>query len=275
LVQRIIMKISFIGGGTMGEAILAALLGKGVCSPSDIQVSEPVDARREYLRLKYGVGVSASNSEAARGAEVILFAVKPQSLPEVLSQTDGSVKQTQLILSIMAGVKISTLQEGLHHTAIVRSMPNTPAQIGMGITVWVSTAEVTALQKETVRTILSVMGMQVEVRDEKTIDMATAVSGSGPAYFFLFVEALTEAAVRIGLPEDLARIMVLQTMLGSGHLLERSDQRPDQLRQMVTSRGGTTAAAIAAFEAGDFKKLVAGAVEAAYRRARELGGEKV
>jgi pyrroline-5-carboxylate reductase len=269
------MKISFIGGGTMGEAILAALLGKGVCSPSDIQVSEPVDARREYLKIKYGVGVSGSNSEAASGADVILFAVKPQSLPEVLKHTDGSVKQTQLILSIMAGVKISTLQEGLHHTAIVRSMPNTPAQIGMGITVWVSTAEVTALQKETVRTILSVMGTQVEVQDERTIDMATAVSGSGPAYFFFFVEALTEAAVKIGLPEDLARIMVLQTMLGSAHLLERSDMSPDQLRQMVTSKGGTTAAAIAAFEAGDFKQLVAGAVDAAYRRARELGGEKV
>jgi pyrroline-5-carboxylate reductase len=268
------MKVAFIGGGTMGEAIASSLLGNGTTSRSDISISEPVADRRDYLKNKYGVTVTGSSRNAVRGAEVVLMSVKPQSLPEVLGQMEGSVGPEQLVLSIIAGTKISTLRDGLKHNAIVRSMPNTPAQIGMGMTVWTAAPEVTESQKDTARTILAVMGKEIYVKDEKTIDMATAVSGSGPAYYFLFAEAWTDAAVNLGLPREMAKSMVLQTMLGSARLIEKSGKEPAELRQMVTSKGGTTAAALGVFEDGDFKNLIARAVEAAYRRARELGGEK-
>jgi pyrroline-5-carboxylate reductase len=268
------MRIAFIGGGTMGEAIASALLAKGTSSPSEISISEPVAERRDYLKRKHGVNVTGSSRDAVRGAEVVLMSVKPQSLPEVTSQMQGSVEPGQLVLSIIAGVKISTLREGLKHSAIVRSMPNTPAQIGMGMTVWTATSEVTPAQKDAARAILAVMGKQIYVDDEKSIDVATAVSGSGPAYYFLFAEAWTDAAVNLGLPRETAKAMVLQTMLGSARLMETSGKEPAELRQMVTSKGGTTAAALGVFETGNFKNLVASAIEAAYKRARELGGEK-
>ena len=258
----------------MGEAIASALLGKGTSSPSEISISEPVAERRDYLKKKYGVTVTGSSRDAVRGADVVLMSVKPQSLPEVLAQMEGAVRSDQLVLSIIAGAKISTIREGLKHGSIVRSMPNTAAQIGMGMTVWTATSEVTPAQRDSARAILAVMGKEIYVDDEKSIDMATAVSGSGPAYYFLFAEAWTDAAVNLGLPREMAKAMVLQTMLGSARLIETSGKEPAELRQMVTSKGGTTAAALGVFEAGDFKNLIAKAIEAAYKRARELGGEK-
>jgi pyrroline-5-carboxylate reductase len=268
------MRVSFIGGGTMGEAIASALLHKKACQASDISVSEPVDDRRNYLAQKYGVRVTASSREAIAGADVILMSVKPQTVPDVLRQMSGIVKPDQLVLSIMAGVKIGTLRDGLLINRIVRSMPNTPAQIGMGMTVWTATPEVGEPQKGLARTILSVMGKELYVHDEDSIDMATAISGSGPAYCFLLAEAWIDAAVKLGFERDAAKALVLQTMLGSAHLIEQSGKEPAELRQMVTSKGGTTAAALATFEAGDFSDLVARAIESAYRRARELGGQK-
>ncbi len=258
----------------MGEAIASALLAKGTSSSSEISVSEPVAERRSYLARKYGVKVTGSSSDAVSGADVVLMSVKPQSLPEVLGQMEGAVRPGQLVLSIIAGAKISAIKDGLKHDAIVRSMPNTPAQIGMGMTVWTATPEVTPAQKDAAKTILAVMGKEIYVNDEKSIDMATAVSGSGPAYYFLFAEAWTDAAVNLGLPREMAKAIVLQTMLGSARLIETSGKEPAELRHMVTSKGGTTAAALGVFEAGDFKSLVARAIEAAYKRARELGGEK-
>ncbi len=259
----------------MGEAIASALLSKGASTPSDISVSEPVEARRHYLKQKYAVEVTGSSKQAAVGADVVLMSIKPQSLTEALPDLEGNLKPSQLVLSIIAGAKIATLRDGLRHRPIVRSMPNTPAQIGLGMTVWTATPEVTGTKRENAKIILSVMGKELYVNDEKSIDMATAVSGSGPAYFFLFVEALTDAAVNLGLPRDIAKTLVVQTMLGSEHLIEKSGREPSELRQMVTSKGGTTAAALGVFEAGDFRNLVARAIEAAYKRARELGGEQV
>ena len=167
------------------------------------------------------------------------------------------------------------MRDGLKHKRIVRSMPNTPAQIGEGMTVWTATQEVDERQRKAARSILAVMGKEIFVEDEQAIDMATAVSGSGPAYFFLFVEALIDAAVGVGLPRPMARTMVLQTMLGAGRLIEKSGTEPAELRRMVTSKGGTTAEALRVFEEGNFSPLVVRAVAAAHRRARELGGEKV
>jgi pyrroline-5-carboxylate reductase len=269
------MKIAFIGGGNMGEAMLAALLDKGLSSPQDISVSDISETRRQHLQQKYGVTVMADNREAPIiiGAGVIVLAIKPQNLAQVMAELRGRIKPTQLVLSIIAGAKISTLCQGLKHNRVVRAMPNTPAQIGEGLTVWTATREVTPRQKKWAASILGVMGKEIHVEDEKYIDMATAVSGSGPAYFFLFVEALVEAAVNIGFSRKIARELVLETMLGSGHLIQKSGKEPAELRRMVTSPGGTTAEALLEFEKGKFSDLVKKAVSAAYRKARILGGE--
>jgi pyrroline-5-carboxylate reductase len=265
------MKIAFIGGGNMGEAILAALIEKNLAAPADICVSDISQERLDYLRKKYGVAVSVSNKEAVISKDIIVLAVKPQTLPEVLPDLEGSIKAAQLVLSIMAGVRISKIREGLGHKRIVRSMPNTPARIGSGVTGWTATTEVTARQKESACIILGAMGKEIYFDDEKYIDMVTAVSGSGPAYVFLLAESLTEAAVNIGLPRKEAEELVVQMIFGSAKLLVKSGQPPAELRRAVTSRGGTTEAALKVFENGGFGKLVEEAVKAAHRRAQELG----
>lgn len=183
----------------------------------------------------------------------------------------GQLKPAQLVLSIIAGATIQTLSVGLAHQRVVRAMPNTPGQIGEGISVWMATAEVTKKQKGWASSILGAIGKEIYVSDEDYLNMATAVSGSGPAYFFLFVEVLVAAAMRIGLPRDMAQELVLQTMLGSGHLIRKSGKEPAELRRMVTSPGGTTAEALLQLEKGGFANLVARAVRGAYDKARQLG----
>jgi len=266
------MKIAFIGGGVMGEAILSAVLGQGLSTPQAISVSDIDEARRSYLKRRYGVAVMDSNRLAGERGDVVVLAIKPQNLAEVMAELSGQLKPTQLVLSIIAGARIDTLCLGLDHSPIVRAMPNTPAQIGEGISVWTATAEVTMQQKEWAGSILGAMGKEIYVDDERYIDMATAVSGSGPAYFFLFVESLIDAAVHIGLPHDIAQELVLHTMLGSGYFIQRSDKEPAELRRMVTSPGGTTAEALLQLEKGGFSDLVMQAVRAAYNKAKRLGG---
>lgn len=258
----------------MGEAMLAALLDKRLSSPQDISVSDISQTRRQHLQQKYGVTVMADNREALKKADIIVLAIKPQNLAQVMAELRERIKPTQLVLSIIAGTKISTLCQGLKHNRVVRAMPNTPAQIGEGMTVWTATREVTPRQRKWAASILGTMGREIYVEDEKYIDMATAVSGSGPAYFFLFVEALVEAAVNIGFSRKMARELVLETMLGAGHLIQKSGKEPAELRRMVTSPGGTTAEALLEFEKGKFNDLVKKAVSAAYRKARILGGEQ-
>ncbi|MFC1961498.1 pyrroline-5-carboxylate reductase [Chloroflexota bacterium] len=265
------MKISFIGGGNMGEAILAAVLKQGLSTPEEVCVSDVNDARRRHLEQQYRVNAINNNRLAAESGDVIVLAVKPQILPEVMAGIGGLFQSSQLVLSIIAGVALPTLARGLKHSYLVRVMPNTPAQIGEGISVWTATPEVTTHQKQRACAIIRVMGEEIYVAEEKYLDMATAVSGSGPAYFFYFVEALTAAALDIGLPPDNAVKLVMQTMLGSGHLLQKSEKSPAELRWMVTSPGGTTAAALDVLEKGRFAALISDAVAAAYRRARELG----
>jgi pyrroline-5-carboxylate reductase len=265
------MKIAFIGGGNMGEAMLAAVLEDGLAKPEAIWVSDVSLTRRKSLVQQYGVAAMASNLEAISGKEIVVLAVKPQNLAEVMNELGGHLGSDQVVLSIVAGARIDTLSRGLRHGAIARAMPNTPAQIGEGMTVWTATPEVTGEQKGLVGAILGAMGAEIYVDNEKYIDMATAVSGSGPAYFFLMVESLIEAAVAIGLPRDMAGKLAVQTMLGSGRLIQHSGVEPAELRRRVTSPGGTTARAIEQLEKGEFTELVKRAVQAAYDRARELG----
>jgi pyrroline-5-carboxylate reductase len=265
------MKIAFIGGGNMGEAILAAMLGKKLAVAKDITVSDIVETRRQYLMQKYMVAVSAYNIEAIIGKDIVILAIKPQTLANVMTELKNHLKPNQLVLSIIAGARLNKLTDGLNHQSIVRSMPNTPAQIGEGITVWTTTPEVTDQQKETARVILGAMGKEFYARDEGWLDMATAVSGSGPAYLFYYIEAMTDAAVKIGLPRDMAKQMVIGTVLGSGHLLAQSGKEPAELRKMVTSPGGTTAEAIQTFEKEDFPEIIYKAVKSAYEKSQKLG----
>jgi pyrroline-5-carboxylate reductase len=268
------MKIAFIGGGNMGEAMLSAILDKGLSAPADISVSDISQTRCQHLKQRYGITVTNDNRAAIKDCRVVVLAIKPQNLAEVMAELSGRLDSAQLVLSIIAGVRIETLSSGLNHRCVVRAMPNTPAQIGEGISVWTATAEVTEQQRTQAASILEVIGKEIYVDDERYLDMATAVSGSGPAYFFLFVEVLVEAAVDIGLDHDVAQELVLQTMLGAGHLIQESGTPPAELRRMVTSPGGTTAEALLELDRGGFADLVKRAVSAAYDKAKRLGGEQ-
>ena len=265
------IKIAFIGGGNMGEAILSAVLDKHLATVQSITVSDVSPERRQYLKQEYNITVTDDNRQAVAGVDIVVLAIKPQNLAEVMSELKGTLAPEQLVLSIIAGARIDTICQGLGHRAVVRAMPNTPAQIGRGMTVWTATEGVTEQQSELTASILGVMGHEIAVDSEDQIDMATAVSGSGPAYLFLFVEALVNAAVKLGLSLEMAHELVLTTILGSGHLIEESDREPAELRRMVTSPGGTTAEAIRELEQGNFSDLIARAMKAAYERAKKLG----
>jgi pyrroline-5-carboxylate reductase len=265
------MKIAFIGGGNMGEAMLAAVLARALAQPESISVSDVSHKRLEHLKKQYSVTVTPDNPEAISDKDIIILAVKPQNLAEVMAELKDNLNPAQLILSIIAGAKISTIFLGLTHNAVVRAMPNAPARVGEGMSVWTATSDVTDQQKQAAKAILGAMGRELYVDDEAYLDMATAISGSGPAYFFLMVEALVDAAIEIGLPREMAQELVLQTMLGSGKFIRQSGASPAELRRKVTSPGGTTAAALAQFEKGGFGGLVRRAVKAAYERAKELG----
>lgn len=265
------LKIAFIGGGNMAEAMLSALRRDNLTLPQNVRVSDIKPERRRYLAKKYGVKVMVSNREAVTGAELVILAVKPQDLETVMAQLKGTLVPGQLVLSIIAGAAIGKLKRGLGHQRLARVMPNTPAKIGQGMSVWTATPAVSVQQKSRVSSLLRAMGKEMMVSDEDFIDKATAISGSGPAYLFLFVESLAAAASSLGFSPELASELVLQTVLGSSRFIAESGKSPAELRKMVTSPGGTTAAALAVFEKGQFNKLVKDAVAAAYRRARELG----
>jgi len=266
------MRISFIGGGTMGEAIIKRLLAKEVAAPADIMVSDVSQSRRDILVKRYGVKALDDNRKASEGAEAVVLAVKPQDLGKVLGEVKELSAQ-QLVLSIVAGATLDSLRQGLGHPCLVRAMPNMPAQIGEGMTVWIATAEVNQQQRELARSILAALGEEVYVSSEKYIDMATALSGSGPAYVFLVIEALTDAGVHIGLPRDIAEKLVIETMLGSTRTVKVLGKHPAELRNMVTSPGGTTTEGLLQLETGGLRSLLLKAVIAAYNKAKNLGAK--
>ncbi|MDD5287844.1 MAG: pyrroline-5-carboxylate reductase [Dehalococcoidales bacterium] len=268
------MKIAFIGGGNMGEAMLATMMGKKLAVAGDITVSDVSETRRVYLSQKYGVKTLADNRQTVTGQDVVVFAIKPQMLAAVMAELKGRLKPEQLALSIIAGARIDTIRQGLNHKSIVRSMPNTPAQIGEGVTVWTATAEVTEPQKKSAGKILGAMGKEFYAGDESFLDMATAVSGSGPAYLFYYVESMIAAGIKIGFSPEMAKELVIGTVLGVAHLIQQSGKEPAELRRMVTSPGGTTAEAIRKFEESGFTDLIYQAVKAAYEKAKQLGGQK-
>jgi pyrroline-5-carboxylate reductase len=267
------MRIAFIGAGVMGEAMISALLRQGATSPDAVFACDVDQARLTHIGEKYKVNCARDIRKAVVDRDVVVLSIKPQTLAKVMKDLKGELKEEQLVLSIVAGAKIDTIIRGLGHDRVVRVMPNTPAQVGEGMSVWTSTAAVSQKQKDTVQTILRAMGKEIYFSDEKYIDMATAISGSGPAYIFLIMEALIDAAVHIGLPREEAVKLVIQTVLGSARIAEESGKHLAQLRNMVTSPGGTTAEGLQCLEEGGVRAIIAQAVIAAYEKAKLLGGE--
>ncbi len=266
-------KITFIGPGVMAEAMIAGLLNKKLAKPENIIASGPREERGMDLHKKYKIQTSLDNASAASNADVVVLSVKPQRLTEVMKAIKG-IRSDALVLSIIAGASIKKISMGLKHKSVVRSMPNTPGQIGEGITVWTASKEVTQEQQEIARAILGALGDEVFVEDESYLDMATALSGSGPAYVFLFTEALIDAGVHMGFPRRIAEQLVLQTLKGSASFYEQAGRHPATLRNQVTSPGGTSAEALYYLEKAGFRTAISRAVWAAYQRSLELGKEK-
>jgi pyrroline-5-carboxylate reductase len=269
------LKIAVIGAGVMGEAMIGGLLKKELIAPGQIIATEPRPERRTELQERFpGLRAIEDNIEAAQWAQVVLFAIKPQTLPKVLPELRGALGQGDLAISIVAGAPIRVLAEGLEHPAIVRSMPNTPAQIGEGMTVWAASPEVNEQQRGWAKTILGAAGKELMVDDESYLDMSTAINGTGPAYIFMMLEAMIDAGVHMGLPRYMAEELVHQTMLGSVRYAIETGTHAAQLRNAVTSPGGTTAAAMYELEKGGLRTVLTDAIWAAYRRSVELGKPK-
>ena len=265
------MKLAFIGGGAMGEAMAGGLLAKGVASADDIVVAEPVAERRKLLAERYGVRTTEDNSAAVADAHLIVLAVKPQSLDDVAPGLWGTLQPSQALLSIVAGVPILRLREAFDHTAVIRVMPNTPAQIGQGMSVWTATETITPEQREAARRILGALGREMYVSDEHYLDIATAVSGSGPGYVFLILEAYIDAAVHVGFSRPEATELVLQTVIGSALYARETGRHPAELRNAVTSPAGTTAAGLLELERAGLRAAFIEAVVASAERSRALG----
>jgi len=264
--------IAFIGPGTMAEAMLAGLLREGVVPPEAIIAAGPRRERLDALASRYGIATETDNAAAARRADVVVLSVKPQVLRKVLPELRGVIPPQAVVLSIVAGATLERLTDALAHPAVVRAMPNTPAQIGMGITVWTAAKAVDAAQRDMAQEILKALGEDIFMEDEVYLDMATALSGTGPAYVFLFMEALVDAGVHLGFPRRVAERLVVQTVQGAAAYYERQqgDVHLAHLRNQVTSPGGTSAAALYYLEKAGFRTAISRAVWAAYERALTL-----
>ncbi len=262
--------LAFIGGGAMGEAMISSLLSSHVVEPKAISVSDPHKERMKDLETRYLIHTTTQNMAAVKDATIVILSVKPQMLRFVFRDLCGKLKKDTLVLSIIAGARIDSMDLGLKHSAIIRSMPNTPAQVSEGMTVWTASRAVTPGQRTQAQAILRAFGKELYVADEAFLDMATAISGSGPSYVFLFMEALIDAAVHLGFSREDARMLVTQTVRGSAVYAEKSPSHPAEMRNLVTSPGGTSAHALYQLEKGGFRTLLSKAVWAAFQRSVSL-----
>ena len=269
-------KLAFIGCGVMAESIISGLLRKDLVNAEQICASHPRENRRSELEKKYSIKLFSENANAVESCKdsdetIIILCVKPQRLEGVLSDLKDVVSPDQLILSIVAGATIETISEALGNKKIARTMPNTPSQIGHGITAWTCTDQVSESEKEKIRALLTALGRELYVENENMIDMATSLSATGPTYVFLVMEALTDAGVHLGFSRDMSKELVQEMMLGSVLFAMESHLHPAELRNMVTSPGGTSADAIYQMEKGSLRTVMSKAVFAAYKKAVELG----
>jgi pyrroline-5-carboxylate reductase len=265
--------IATVGSGVMAEAMIAGLLKGELVDPQQVVASHPRAERRDHLQREYAIRVVPGNEEAIENADVVLFAIKPQMLLKVGREIGPRLKRGQLVLSVIAGATTAALTGTLGHDQVIRAMPNTPARLGKGMTVWYATPETTPEQREQAAALLGALGAQLEVDDEKMVAMATAVSGTGPTYVFLVMEALIDAAVHLGFPRHIAHDLVIETLEGSTLFAKQSGMHPAELRNMVTSPGGTSAAALHELESGRLRTVLSEAVWAAFRRTVELGDQ--
>ena len=266
--------LSFIGSGMMAEAMITGLLKQQLVDSEQIIAAGPRSKRGFQLADKYDVRWTTDNEVAAEEGDVVILSVKPQVLKTVIPQVRGHLRRQNLVISIVAGSPLKQLADGMAHASVVRAMPNTPGQIGQGITVWTATGQVGLEQREEARTILGALGEEIWVDDEDYLDMATALSGTGPAYAFLFMEAMIDAGVHLGFSRRVATKLVMQTMAGSVAYARQSDLHVAELRNQVTSPGGTSAEAIYHLEKGGLRTVLSRAIWAAYQRSSALGKGK-
>jgi pyrroline-5-carboxylate reductase len=268
-------EIVFVGCGVMAESMLGGLLRENLITPEQIAASHPREERRAYLAETYGIRVFKSNAESVAaqtaGDSLVVLCVKPQRINRVLEELSGTVRPAQLVISIVAGARIAAISEALNNKLVVRAMPNTPAQIGAGMTVWTGSAETDENHKAVAGELFKALGRGLYVENENMIDMATSLSATGPTYIFMMMEALTDAGVHMGFSREISKELVQQTMLGSTLFAIDSHKHPAELRNMVTSPGGTSAAAIYEMEKGGLRTILSKAVYAAYKRAVDLG----
>lgn len=269
-------KIAFIGPGVMAEAMIAGLIRTGLAEGYDLLAAGPRVERGARLAEKYALHFTQDNAEVASQADIVVLSVKPQHLGMALKDLKGKIGKDALVLSIVAGAGIARIAKALNHSIVVRAMPNTPARIGEGITVWTASNAVTGEKKELAEQILAALGQTVYMEDEGFLDKATALSGTGPAYVYLFMEAMVDAGVHLGFPRRVAEKLVVETLRGSVDFYDQSDEGPRhlaRLRNQVTSPGGTSAEAIYYLEKAGFRTAVSRAIWAAYERSRDLGEE--
>ncbi len=271
MTARRAMKVGIVGAGVMAEAMITGLLADRAVRPVDLVASHPRRERRTMLAAQHGITVVARNRDAAADADTVVLAVKPQMLRRVMRELASALTDGQVVLSIVAGATLKTLSTGLRHAAVVRAMPNTPAQIRKGIAVWTAAPACSAAQRDRARAVLRALGDERQVDDEQFVAKATALSGTGPTYLFAVMEALVDAGVHLGFPRELAHDLVAETLVGSSQYAAGSNLHPAQLRNAVTSPGGTSAAAIYELEKGRLRTVLSDAVWAAYRRTTELG----
>jgi pyrroline-5-carboxylate reductase len=263
--------VAFIGGGNMAGAIIGGLVRRGL-APTQIEVVEPFAAARDHLQQQFGVAACDSAGPALERCELVVWAVKPQTFRQAAADVRPHTARA-LHLSVAAGIRSDSISQWLGTQRIVRAMPNTPALVGKGITALYARAGVNAPDKTRAEQIIATTGEWLWVADEAQLDAVTALSGSGPAYVFFFLEAMTDAGIRMGLPRDQAYRLAIATFAGAAELARSSDDPPEVLRQRVTSKGGTTEAAIRSMESDQMHPLFVKALQAACQRARELGDE--
>ena len=267
-------KLAFIGCGVMAESMIAGLLRKEIVSPLQIVASHPRSDRRRELSEKYGIQAYEQNADAVKAipeSGTVILCVKPQRINSVFNDLKGAVRPEQVVISIIAGATLDKISTALSNRLVVRAMPNTPSQIGAGMTAWTCSESVDGAHQMQVRTMLSALGKELLVETENIIDMATSLSATGPTYIFMVMEAMTDAGVHLGFSRETAKELVQQTMLGSVLFALESNKHPAELRNMVTSPGGTSAEAIYQMEKGTLRTVLSKAIHAAYKRAVELG----
>lgn len=263
-------QLGIIGGGVMAEAILSRLISQGFCSPEQIRVSDISTDRLIYLADKYQIQGSSDNLAVASSAQVLLLAIKPQVFSPVTLQLQAIISPKCLVISILAGVPLATLESAFEDCPVVRVMPNTPATVGAGMTAIAAGTHANATHLDLTHQLFSVVGEVVTV-PESLMDAVTGLSGSGPAFIALVLEALTDGGVSVGLPRPIAAQLALQTLLGTATLVQDTGLHPAQLKDQVTSPGGTTIAGVAVLEQAGLRSALISAVQAAYRRSQELG----